>query len=242
MASVANIASRFSLRPVLALMAIVALTASMALALGERLMADEPAAGAAAKSAPPEYFPAPSSIEQRILAALGEPTEMDMTQMPLQDAVDYLQDLHHIQIQLDGKSLQEAGIGSDTPVTRRIKGIPLRSALRLMLEPMDLAFVVRDDVLLIMTKEKADVTMFTRIYPIGDLVEPGQEGSLVAAMTTTIMPSSWDKVGGPGQVAVVQSARSLAIAQTQAVHEEILELLRALRAARKLVPLKPAAN
>ncbi len=42
-------------------------------------------------------------------------------------------DKHHIEIQLHNKALGDVGIGSDTPVTKNLKGITLRSALRLML-------------------------------------------------------------------------------------------------------------
>ena len=43
-----------------------------------------------------------------------------------------------------------------------------------------------------------------------------------------------DEVGGPGSITVVPKAGSAVISQTRAVHGEILELLRALRAARDL--------
>ncbi len=90
----------------------------------------------------------------------------------MQDAVDYLKDLHSIEIQLDTKALEEAGIGSDTPVTRTLKGISLRSALRLMLGAMDLTYVIKDEVLLITTTDVASNELVTKAYPVADLVIP----------------------------------------------------------------------
>ncbi len=110
--------------------------------------------------------------EKKIHDALDQDTTMEFTEMPLQDAMDYLKDLHGIEIQLDSKALEEAGIGSDSPVTLNLKGISLRSALRLLLNPMDLTSIIKDEVLLITTKEKADTELVTKTYPVADLVIP----------------------------------------------------------------------
>ena len=84
-----------------------------------------------------------------------------------QDVIDYLKDLHGIEIQLDSKALEDAGIGTDTPVTRKLKGISLRSALRLMLGALDLTYIIKDEVLLITTTEEADTELVTKVYPGG---------------------------------------------------------------------------
>ena len=65
------------------------------------------------------------------------PTKMEFTETPLQDAIDYLRDLHGIEIQLDTKALEDAGIGSETPVTRNLHGVSLKSGLRLLLRDME---------------------------------------------------------------------------------------------------------
>ena len=40
--------------------------------------------------------------------------------------------MHKIEIQLDTKALGDVSIGTDTPVTKNLKGVSLRSALRMM--------------------------------------------------------------------------------------------------------------
>jgi hypothetical protein len=114
--------------------------------------------------------------EARIREQLAEPTTMDFIETPLEQVVDYLKDLHGIEIQLDTKALEEAGVGSDVPVTRTLKGISLRSGLRLMLGAMDLTYVIKDEVLLITTTEVADQELVTKAYPVADLVIPIQSG------------------------------------------------------------------
>ena len=71
--------------------------------------------------------------------------------------IDYLKDLHSIEIQIDEKALADMGIGSDTPITRNLKGITLRSALRLMLKELDLTYVIRDEVLSITTPGRSRI-------------------------------------------------------------------------------------
>jgi hypothetical protein len=116
--------------------------------------------------------------ETRILAALDEKTELDFTDQPLQDAIDYLQQRHEINIQLDTKALSDAGVGSDTPITRSIKGITLRSALKLLLSDLDLTYVIRNEVLMITSKTEAENMLSTRVYPVADLVIPPPSGGM----------------------------------------------------------------
>ena len=53
--------------------------------------------------------------------------------------------------------------------------------------------------------------------------------SLIDLITTTVQPTSWDTVGGPGSIAPFATNLSLVISQTQEVHEEIVDLLEQLR-------------
>ncbi len=110
--------------------------------------------------------------ETKILAALDEPTELDFAEQPLTDVVDYLKQRHGIEIQLDQKALSDTGLGSDLPVTRAIKGISLRSALKLLLSELDLTYVIRNEVLLITSRTEAENMLGTRVYPVADLVIP----------------------------------------------------------------------
>lgn len=110
--------------------------------------------------------------EQKIFAALEDDTRLEFIETPLNSVIDFLKDQHDINIEIDTKALDEIGIGSDSPITRNLRGISLRSALRLMLKDLDLTYVVRDEVLLITTQEEAESKLVTKVYPVGDLVLP----------------------------------------------------------------------
>ena len=153
---------------------------------------DGPAAGAApfklAPAARSKKEDPTSSSETRIRQALERTTECDFTETPLQDAVDYLKDHHDIEIQLDTRALEDAGIGSDTPITRQVKGISLASALRMLLNDLDATYVVRDGVLLITTQDAAARMIDLRIYEIGDLVDSEADANELAEVLRPVLP------------------------------------------------------
>ena len=183
--------------------------------------------------------PSESAAQTRISKELEEKTSFVFTENSLSDVVKYLQEHHKIDIQLDVKALEDASIGPETPVTRTVKDISLRSALRMMLGALDLTYIIKNEALLITTPDKAANELRTKVYPVSDLTmpAPGKVSGesyidLVDLITTTIMPTTWDEVGGPGSVQALRKARSLVVSQTEEVHEEILGLLTALREAR----------
>ncbi len=71
-----------------------------------------------------------------ILDQLDATTCIDFDQTPLAEVVDYLKEFHGIEIQLDAKSLDEIGIDGNTLVTKKLAGISLRSALKLLLKDL----------------------------------------------------------------------------------------------------------
>jgi hypothetical protein len=99
--------------------------------------------------------------EASIRAALNEKTTVDVVEQPLKDVVMYLSELHKIPIVLNAKKLEEASISPDTPVTKSVRGITLRSALNLVLRDLELAYVVENGVLTITTQEEAQSVPFS---------------------------------------------------------------------------------
>ncbi len=206
-----------------------------------------------------EYFPEPTEVEKRINEALDKRATFDFVDMPLQTVVDFLMDTldGEIEIQLDNRALADAGMGSDSLVNLKAKYVPIRTALRLVLGEHDLTFLIKDEVLLITTIDKAETQLVTRTYPIGDLLadvpvmsrkgglagktaEPEPTGkfqkdydSFIDCITTTVVPPSWDEVGGPGSIHEMPVSSSVVISQTPVVHDEVLQLFRALRAAKR---------
>jgi uncharacterized membrane protein YgcG len=110
--------------------------------------------------------------EKAIRRELDKPTVLEFIETPLTDVILYLKDYHKIEIQLDQKALDDAGVGSETPITRNLRGITLKSALRLLLKELDLTYLIDNEVLLITTRDEANQRLTTKVYPVADLVLP----------------------------------------------------------------------
>jgi hypothetical protein len=113
-----------------------------------------------------------SLAEQRIQTALADTTEIAFVDTPLSEVMSFLSDLHNITIILDETALMEEGVATDQPISRELAGISLRSALKIILEPHGLTYIIEDEVMKITTQVKADEKLSTRVYPVGDLVIP----------------------------------------------------------------------
>ncbi|HVX11416.1 MAG TPA: hypothetical protein VHC22_09565 [Pirellulales bacterium] len=249
---------------------------------------------------------------------LQTPVWLRYREAPLTQVIEDLGKLAEIPTHLDMRGLIEEGVDSQTPVTINLtREISLKSALHLILEPLHLSYVVKDEVLKITSEQMRDGEVIKKVYNVADLVTPipnfapnsrvgitgaladaqanlpnnwaGLNGdapmpvaasntgaaatavvdprsmlaqmgaatassispvtatslaggpgglgggtqadfeSLIELITSTIAPTTWDDVGGPGTVQQFQGNLSLVISQTQEVHEEIADLLEQLR-------------
>ena len=115
----------------------------------------------------------PGSNEKKLYDSLNKPVEnFDFSETPLRDVIAQIQDSQGIPVQIDAKALEDAGLDLEAPVTRNVSGISLRSALRLLLGDLDLTYLIKDEVLLITTKDKAAENLVVKVYPVADLVMP----------------------------------------------------------------------
>ena len=146
-----------------------------------------------------------------------------------------------VPIVLEKRTLEEAAISLDTPVTARISEVSYRSLLRRVLKEYKLTWTFRDEVILITTPEDAESMLETRLYPVLDLVaiagstpenamrEIHDYDTLIETITTTVEVDSWDEVGGPGTIAEYPQAGALVISQTAEIHEQVEKVLAAIR-------------
>jgi len=174
-----------------------------------------------------------SASEERIRSALQEDTDLEFLETPLADVLSLVKDLHRIPVQMDSRALEEAGLGSDTPVTRVIKGIPLRSALNLILDDLGLTWVIRDDVLMITTQADAARMIEVRTYDVSDLTSQGvAPETLVDAIMTSLAPVEADgsRVRFSEMRRSVLPLKNLLIVRDSLTgHKNVADLLTAMR-------------
>lgn len=208
------------------------------------LVADPPMAGT--NGAPPCHCAddSDSATTARINRVLDEPltrTGFDFPGTAIEEIVDFIQEEYNIPVQIDAKALDDVGIGSDEPVTINVRNTSLRSGLRLMLDQLDLTYVIRNEVLMITTPEVAECELRTCVYNVRDLVANPQRShafdSLIDTLVATVATETWAENGGGDAEIRTFNSGMLVISQTQAVHDEIAGLLAAIRRAGGELPV-----
>lgn len=114
-----------------------------------------------------------SARELEIQEKLKTPVLPRYDGTPLAEVVEQLSQLTEVNIHLDELGLGQEGVRSDEPVTLNLKSeVSLESALNLILEPLHLTYMIKDEVLKITSEELRDGEVFARTYNVADLVIP----------------------------------------------------------------------
>ena len=184
-----------------------------------------------------------SASTKRIEQALAGPLHsagLDYSDQPLQDIVVQISDEYGIPIQIDKRALEEAGIGTDSPVNVTLHNISLRSALKLTLRTLQLTWIIQDEVLMITTREVAESHLDTCVYNVQGLVDdadPKSVKTLIDVIYGCVRTDTWAANGG-GQAEVRPLPSGLlVVSQTPAIQEEVSTLLNKIRKMREKVPL-----
>ena len=92
---------------------------------------------------------------------------------PLSAVLDSLAKQADVPIHLDMVGLEQEAVRSDTPVTISLdQSISLKSALKLLLEPLHLDYVIKDEVLKVTSPRLVKGEVYSISYPVADLVIP----------------------------------------------------------------------
>ncbi len=260
-----------------------------------------------------------SAMEQVIEQKMSTEVDINYRNRPLGEVLDDLSATTGIPIVMDVRSLSAVRVTSDTPITLQLrKAIPLKSALNIMLENIELTHVIENDVLYVTSIEAKRSKVYPRTYRVTDLVTPipnfvssyedglagalraayqmtapqtdvhimpvsmtdlgngmakkmspgsinpnvlgqyhgmGSQGgfgpnsppggaaggssfadfqSLIDLIQTTVVPDTWEALGGPSTMAPYPQNLSLVISTTSDVHDQIADLLDSLRALQNL--------
>lgn len=200
--------------------------------------------------------PAGEGLESVVRTALDHRVESEFVDLDLEIALAILSDECDVPIRLDRNIIPEARSRGRIRVTVQPSRARLQTVLDLMFEPLDLDYVIRDDILLVTTRHVAEEYVATKVYDVADLGPfPDVFGSsgddpLVEVIANTIAPTTWEEVGGPGSIRRFASFVStehgmrlnvdaLVVSQTWRVHRQIESLLGELRAVRRNPPIDP---
>jgi len=143
--------------------------------------------------------------DDNVLRKLNNPTNVEFLDLALNDALQYLGEYHAVTVHRDAEPIQAAKTDLDYPITAKLSGVPLRTVLRLLLEPLRLDFFVDKGELVVTTREVAAGQFSDFRYSIArqldDVVRAGiSPADLGEAIVRTIDPSTWEPAGGQGSL------------------------------------------
>lgn len=173
----------------------------------------------------PWDFQERSESTQRIEAELKKQTEIAFTDTPLTEVVTFLSDFHNIPILIDTEALTEEGIAPDTAVTRTLTGTKLENALNLVLAPLQLEYVIKNEVLMVTTIARATSAKEVLVYDLSRIpnIEPETLSSIIMSVTTS---KARTEKGGDGTL--ILGSGFVAISQDQPTHRKIVAVLNQL--------------
>jgi general secretion pathway protein D len=111
--------------------------------------------------------------EQEIQRKLSTKVQASHGGQPLAEVLESLGKQAGVPIHIDTAGLEQEAVSTDSPVTLSIdQPISLKSALRLILDPLNLDFTIRDEVLKITSPRMVQGEYYSVTYPVADLVIP----------------------------------------------------------------------
>lgn len=137
-----------------------------------------------------------AAAEQRIRHELKQLTSIKAIELPLSDVVQEIAVQHNLPVVIDNRSLEEIGLSAGQPVNLYVEGVSLRSALRLLLRNYNLTYVVKDELLQIMSIECAEKKLGVRVFRIPDSIEANPD-EFVKLIKSSLESNIWDLSGGP---------------------------------------------
>lgn len=185
-------------------------------------------------STPPELITT-STAEQHIRESLDDETGFEFINTPLQDVLQFLGDVHEINIITEEKNLAEAGVSpEETTIELVLEDITLRSGLNILLNDLGLTYVVEDDVLKITTNEAAEKRVSTQAYDVASLTRDDASAEEVAKAVETLLrpeqfPPVLDEEGWAPPLARIVPFRDRLLVRASATDhkriEDILQLM-----------------
>src|SRR5262249_17757734 len=111
-----------------------------------------------------------SSLEER----LRLPVSLNYKDVPLAQVLNDLRQWQGLNIVLDKKALEEAGISPDLKINIQLENVALKSALNITLRIADLVCKIQDNVILVTTPRAAQGAVICKTYDIAEIVRAGK--------------------------------------------------------------------
>jgi hypothetical protein len=172
--------------------------------------------------------------EKEIMKILNSVLTVEWEDAKLREVLDHLEKKTGQKLMIDKKTMDEVEISYDTPVTFSASKATVRTILRKVLGDVGLTYIVKDELIQIVTPQRARETMTVRSYPVMDLLaknliapintplgqfQMNQNAlMLIDLIVNSIEPQSWKVNGGEATITFDPLTNRLVIRQTAEFH------------------------
>jgi len=172
-----------------------------------------------------------------IEAALDRRVRAEFSETPLSQCLAFLAVQSGIRIHIDNGGLANAMVDRETPITSTMQGVRLGLLLDLLLEPLNLDYAIRENVLFVSSRERINEMRDTAVIRVGDVLPAGEAAPesaerIVALITENIDRDAWIVNGGDCNIQFVPDARSMVVTASSRTQRKITKLLSELRSAK----------
>lgn len=133
-----------------------------------------------------------AAVEHKLSGTLDK---VEFSETPLDDALHFLADAANVDILIDESSLNDEGVARDELVTLHITRtrVTIRTALELMLEPLQLTYRIRDGLIQVITSVRAGEQNEVVVYNVRDLMI---DRKIIVGSTVKSSGSGFFQLGG----------------------------------------------
>jgi len=176
--------------------------------------------------------------EKQLISALDKAVTVSVKDQPLEYALQELSTAMNEKLLVDEKSLRDLDLDLKKLVSVNARGLSARTTLRQLLAANGLTFVVREEMIQIVTVERSRDLLTTRVYYLGDLIQGlGPTGGapqwgpfldfqqtqanakvLIDSIQMSVDPLAWQGKGGSGTVTFHVPSMSLIVRASNEVH------------------------
>lgn len=173
----------------------------------------------------------PTRLEEKIRQKLAVSVDLDVRNITLENLAAHCQELAGVPFVVNQKALEDDAVPLDTQVSATFQDLGLGRSLRLMLEQVDLSWIIHDEVVYITTQTGAAETQVTSCIPIGDLTAGQSEhiDELTNLIENSVEVTTWECNGGNSSISWSPSGRVLILSTTEDATEQVEQFLAHVR-------------
>ncbi|MFO0868882.1 MAG: hypothetical protein U0935_08005 [Pirellulales bacterium] len=210
------------------------------------------AKGEGKESRPTVTFTQQQGLDAALEEKLKAPATVNFVDAPLSEVCQFIEARYGVDIVFVRRYLDSVGVSLDTSITLRKEDAPLGDILQDILQPLDLAYAVRDEVVLVTTMDSLTHRLRWGVYSVADFLDSRESDDVTATLNGLSnriirhcghpLPG-WVDDGGIGRISTLTAAKVLVISTTDDVHESVSRLLKELREKRAARgPLPPLST